>query len=169
VRKKGLRFTALRAPDFFGPKVLLSQFGEVVFGNLAKGRTAQFLVPIDQAHDFAYVPDIAKAVALLLQAPDADFGQVWHMPSAPTATVRQLLEIGASSLGATPKVFSFPLWALRFLGLFLPIAKELWAMRFQWDRPYRVNADKFTKRFAFTPTPFSESMAATANSFANDR
>jgi nucleoside-diphosphate-sugar epimerase len=169
VRKKGLRFTALRAPDFFGPKVLLSQFGDVVFGNLAKGRTAQFLVPIDQAHDFAYVPDIAKAVALLLQAPDADFGQVWHMPSAPTATVRQLLEIGASSLGATPKVFSFPLWALRFLGLFLPIAKELWAMRFQWDRPYRVNADKFTKRFAFTPTPFSESMAATANSFAKDR
>jgi len=42
-------------------------------------------------------------------------------------------------------------------------------MRFQWDRPYRVNADKFTKRFAFTPTPFSESMAATANSFAKDR
>ena len=65
-------------------------------------------------------------MALLLQAPVADFGQVWHMPTA----------------------------------------KELWAMRFQWDRPYRVNADKFTKRFAFTPTPFSESMVATAQSFA---
>lgn len=167
VDQKGLRFTALRAPDFFGPKVLLSQFGEVVFGNLAKGKTAQFLVPLDQPHDFAYVPDIARAVDQLLEAPDADFGQVWHMPSAPTCTVRQLLAIGAQSLGAQPKVFSFPPWMQRVLGLFIPFVKELSELGFQWDRPYLVNADKFKARFAFEATPFQESMSATAQSFKN--
>lgn len=165
VQTLGLRMTALRAPDFFGPNVLLSQLGEVVFGNLAKGRTAQFLVPIDEQHDFAYVPDIARAVELLLQAPDADFGQIWHMPCAPTTTTRSLVETGANHLGVPPKAFVFPFWSLHLLGIFIPFVKELWEMRFQWDRPYLVNADKFRQRFSFEATPFHESIAATASSF----
>jgi nucleoside-diphosphate-sugar epimerase len=165
VKENGLKFTALRAPDFFGPNVLLSQLGEVVFGNLSKSGTAQFLVPIDEPHDFAYVPDIARAVHTLLEAPDSDYGQVWHMPCAPTMTSRGLVELGAKSLGVTPKVFSFPLWFLRILGFFVPLAKELWDMRFQWNRPYFVNADKFKKRFAYEATPFSESIPETARSF----
>jgi hypothetical protein len=51
------------------------------------------------------------------------------------------------------------------LGLFVPLAKELREMRFQWDRPYCVNADKFKARFAFEATPFSESIPPTARSF----
>jgi nucleoside-diphosphate-sugar epimerase len=165
VMTHGLKFTALRAPDFFGPKVLLSQLGEVVFGNLAKGGKAQFLVPLHQPHDFAYVPDIARAVDELLNAPNEDFGQVWHMPCAPTTNLQQLTEWGAQSLGVEPKVMVVPLWLLRLLGIFWPLAKEIWDMRFQWDRPYYVNADKFKQRFAFTPTPFSKSIPATARSF----
>jgi nucleoside-diphosphate-sugar epimerase len=164
-KEKGLKFTALRASDFFGPNVLLSQLGEAVFGNLSKGGTAQFLLPIDQPHDFAYVPDIARAVHTLLNAPDSDFGQIWHLPCAPTMTTRSLMALGAESLGVAPKTFSFPLWFLRILGLFLPLAKELWEMRFQWNRPYIVNADKFKQRFAFKATPFSESIPTTARSF----
>ena len=165
VKDNGLQFTALRASDFFGPNVLLSQLGAVVFGNLSKGGTAQFLVPIDQPHDFAYVPDIARAVHTLLEAPDSDFGQVWHMPCAPTMTTRGLIALGAESLGVAPKTFSFPIWFLRIFGLFLPLAKELWEMRFQWNRTYLVNSDKFKQRFAFEATPFSESIPLTAKGF----
>ena len=165
VKQNKLKFAALRAPDFFGPNVLLSQLGDVVFGNLSKGARAQFLVPINQPHDFAYVPDIARAVHTLLEAPDYDFGQVWHMPCAPTMTPGSLMALGAQSLGVAPKALSLPLWILRILGLFVPFAKELWEMRFQWNRPYFVNANKFKKRFAFEATPFSESIHATAQSF----
>ena len=165
VNKNGLKFAALRAPDFFGPNVLLSQFGEVVFGNLAKGGSAQFLIPIDQPHDFAYVPDIARAVKALVEAPDSDFGQVWHLPCSSTMSPRQLMELGAESLGVTPKVFSFSLWQLRILGVFSPLVKEMWDMRFQWDRPYVVDAKKFKNRFKFEATPFNVSIPATAMSF----
>jgi nucleoside-diphosphate-sugar epimerase len=165
VTQLGLKFTALRAPDFFGPGVLLSQLGEVVFSSLSKNGTAKFLVPIEQPHDFAYVPDIARAVCHLLEATDDAYGQVWHMPCAKTTTARELMTIGAAGLGVAPKVFSFPLWLLKILGVFLPLAKELYEMRFQWDRPYHVNAEKFRKRFLFEPTPFSESIVATALSF----
>ena len=44
--------------------------------------------------------------------------------------------MGAESLGVVPKVLSFPFWLLRILGLFLPLAKEIWNMRFPWNRHY---------------------------------
>ena len=167
VKQKNLRFTALRAPDFFGPSVLLSHLGEVVFGALAKGKTAQFFVPGHQAHDFAYVPDMARAVCHLLDASDEVFGQVWHMPCAPTTTTAELVKLGAQSLGVTPKMFNMPLWLLHIVGCFMPLAKEIWDMRFQWDRPYHVNADKFRQKSSFEATPFTQSIPATALSFKN--
>jgi hypothetical protein len=45
----------------------------------------------------------------------------------------------------------------------LAIGTRNWGMRFQWDHPYYVNADKFKQRFF--STPFSESIAATVRSF----
>lgn len=165
VKQNGLRFTALRAPDFFGPGVLLSHLGEVVFGSLAKGGTAQFFVPTNQPHDFAFVPDMARAVCQMLEAGDEIFGQVWHMPCAPTTTIKKLVELGAKSLGVTPKMFNIPLWLLRIMGYFMPLAREIWEMRFQWDRPYHVKADKFRKKFLFEATSFDESIPTTALSF----
>ena len=167
IHDKGLKFTALRAADFFGPGVLLSQLGEIVFGSLAKKGAAKFLVPIDHPHDFAYVPDIARAVGLLLEAPDDVYGEIWHMPCDNTRTLRELVTIGAKALGVQPKFFNTPLWSLGILGMVFPLAKELWDMRFQWNRPYIVHADKFTKRFSFAPTPFNESIVATAKSFVD--
>jgi hypothetical protein len=38
-------------------------------------------------------------------------------------------------------------------------------MRFQWDRPYRVDASKFAKAFWSDPTPFEVGVRETALSF----
>ena len=35
-------------------------------------------------------------------------------------------------------------------------------MRFQWDRPYRVDASDFAARFGFAPTPFETGARETA-------
>ena len=52
----------------------------------------------DMPHDIAYVPDYARAVVSLLDAPDDAFGQAWHVPCAPIRTPRELL--GARRGGA---------------------------------------------------------------------
>ncbi len=78
------------------------------------------------------------------------------------------MALGAESLGVAPKTFSFPLWFLRLLRLFLPLAKELWEMRFQWNRTYLVNSDKFNQRFAFEATPFSESIPLLLRALINN-
>jgi len=158
-----VRFAALRAPDFYGPGTPLSHLGDTAFGALARGKAAQLLMHPDTPHDFAYVPDIARAILLLLDAPDADFNQVWNMPCAPTQTPRQILAAGFPR----PRILAVPLRLQPLLGLALPFVRELVEMRFQFDRPYAVDARKFTTRFNFTPTAFAEGARQTAAAFAN--
>lgn len=162
-----VRITALRCADFYGPRVTLSQLGANAFGALGQGKTAMLLAPPDTPHDFAYVPDVARAVLLLLEAPEADvLGEVWNMPCAPTHTPRQILEIGARALGRRLEVKAVPIWLLPVLGLFSRLFRETAEMRSIWDRPYVVDARKFTRRFGFEPTPFELGAAATAVAFA---
>jgi nucleoside-diphosphate-sugar epimerase len=160
-----VKVAALRSPDFYGPGVTLSHLGDLAFGSLGRGKAAQMIVPPDTLHDFAYVPDIAAAVLLLLDAPDADFNQAWHTPSAPTTTPRQIIALGATAIGARPRIFALPLWLQPVVGLFMPMLKAMREMRFQWDRPYIVDSSRFARRFNFVPTPFAIGAAETARSF----
>ena len=161
-----VKFASLRPPDFYGPGVgALSHFGDMGFGALAKGKSAMMIIPVDTPHEFAYVPDIARAVVTLLDAPDDVYGQAWHVPSAPTRTARDLLTIGASALGVKPKITAIPLWVLPAMALVMPALKGFIEMKFQWDRPYLVDHTKFAKRFWGDATPFEVGVAETALSF----
>jgi nucleoside-diphosphate-sugar epimerase len=157
-----LRAAALRAPDFYGPGAAMSHLGETAFGALARGKAARVIGSPDTPHDFAYVPDFARAVVTLLDAPDDAFGQAWHVPCAPTRSPREILALGAAALGVRPRVSGLPIWALGPLGLFIPVLREMREMRFQWDRPYRVDSSRFAKRFWSDATPFEVGAPATA-------
>ena len=159
------RIAALRAPDFYGPGVAQSALGDRAFGALAQGKTAQVLGSADLPHDFAYVPDIGRALETLLAAPDEAYGQAWHVPSAPTRTMREILTIAATALGVAPKVSALPFWVFPLLGLFVPPLREMSEMRFMWDRPYRVDSSKFARRFWSDATPFEIGAVAAAKSF----
>ena len=160
-----VRVAALRAPDFYGPGVLLSHVGETGLAAIARGKAASFVFPPDQPHDFAYIPDIGRAMVSLLDADDAAFGQVWHMPCAPTLTSRQILAMGARAAGVPLKLRNIPPFLLDMLAPFVPFLRELREMRFQWDRPYRVDAAKWKAGFWSDATPFETGVAATIASF----
>ena len=159
------RVAALRAPDFYGPGVPWSYLGGSTIGALAHGNAASFVGWPDIPHDYAYVPDIARAVATLLDAPDSAFGQAWHMPCAPIRTTREILQIAADALGVPLRIRSLPAPLLAPMGLFSPFLREMREMRFQWDRPYRVDATKFAKTFWSDVTPFEIGVRETAFSF----
>lgn len=159
-----LRFAALRCPDFYGPGVSNSYLGDTGFGALARGKPAMILAP-DTPHDFAYAPDIARAVLTLFDAPDDAYGQAWNVPCAPPRTPRDILRLGAQAIGAPLKLIAIPLWSLGVLGLFMRFMKEVADVRFTWDRPYHVDAGKFKRRFWSDATSFEAGAAATARSF----
>ena len=157
-----LRVAALRAPDFYGPGVIQAHLGDTAFGALARGGRAQLIGSPDTPHDFAYVPDCARAVVSLLDAPDDAYGQAWHVPSAAIQTPRQILALGAAAIGVAPRAIGLPPALHGPLGLFVPALRELAEMRFQWDRPYRVDSSRFGKRFWADATPFEVGAPATA-------
>lgn len=160
-----VRVAALRCTDFYGPGVEASHIGATGFGRMAQGKPAMLLAPPDTLHDFAYVPDIARAVVSLLNAPDDAFGQVWNMPCAATRTPRQILQIGADAVKLPLKLQVLPLWSLPLLGVFSRFMREVADVRFTWDRPYIVDSGKFEQRFWSDVTPFEIGAAETARSF----
>jgi nucleoside-diphosphate-sugar epimerase len=159
------RVAALRPPDFYGPSVGLSFLGDTSIGKLAQGKAAVFVGSPDVLHDYAYVPDIARAVATLLDAPDSAFGQAWHMPCAPTRTTRDLLQIAADTLHVKLRISAMPAWMLGPSAMFSPLLRELKEMRFQWDRPYQVDASRFKATFWADVTPFEAGVPETALAF----
>jgi nucleoside-diphosphate-sugar epimerase len=160
-----VRVTALRAPDFYGPGVTLSHLGDTGLAAVARGKPAIFLFSPDQPHDYAYVPDIGRAIVTLLDAGDDAFGRAWHMPCAPTRSSRDILKLGAACMGAPLRLWAIPQLALDGLALVVPMLREMREMRFQWDRPYHVDASAWTARFWADVTPFAEGVAATIRSF----
>jgi len=160
-----VKVAALRAPDFYGPGVTQSHLGDLAFGNMAKGKKPMVIIDPDQPHAFAYVPDIARGVVSLLDAPDGDFGQAWHIPSAPMRTAREILAMGAKATGQKLAITAIPMWLLPVMGLFMPLLKEMVEMRFQWERPYEVDASKFSRRFWSDFTPLEVGAVETMKAF----
>jgi nucleoside-diphosphate-sugar epimerase len=159
------RVAALRAPDFYGPGVGLSFLGDTSIGKLAQGKPAVFVGSPGVLHDYAYVPDVARAVTTLLAAPDSAFGQAWHMPCAPTRTTRDILQIAADTLDVKLRISAMPAWMLGPSAMFSPFLRELKEMRFQWDRPYQVDASRFKAAFWSDVTPFETGVPETARTF----
>lgn len=160
-----VRLAAVRAPDFYGPGVRQSHLGETGLAAIAAGKAATMLVNPDLPHDYAYVPDFARAVVALLDAPDDCFGQAWHVPCAPVTTPRAILELGASAMGGRRRMQVMPSWLTGLAGLLVPVVREMHEMSFQWDRPYHVDASKMRQRFGLEPTSFATGAAATVASF----
>ncbi len=159
------RVAALRAPDFYGPGVALSYLGDASIGAMAKGKAATFVGSPDIPHDYAYVPDIGRAVATLLAAPDSAYGQAWHVPCAPTRTTREILKLAADVLDVRLRLAILPEFLLGPLGLFAPFMRERKEMSFTFDRPYRVDSSKFAKAFWSDPTPLEDGVRKTALAF----
>jgi nucleoside-diphosphate-sugar epimerase len=125
--------------------------------------------PPDQPHDFTYVPDFARALVSLLDAGDDAYGQAWHVPNAPTRSLRAILTRTAELIGVPPRIRILPPALAPILALIQPEVKELAEMRFQWDRPYRVDVSKFAARFWNDPTSFERGLQATIDFYRSHR
>jgi nucleoside-diphosphate-sugar epimerase len=158
-----VRAVAVRAADFYGPDVQNSLLSTLGVARLVAGRTAMVLGNADLPHDVTYVPDFARAVVALADAPDDAYGQAWNVPNAPTQTPRALLALAARLAGVRLRLQVVPSWLFPLLGLIRRDAYELAEMRFQIDRPYRVDSSKFRASFGMEPTAFEEGLGATVD------
>lgn len=155
--KKG-ELTALiaRAADFYGPATANSFLNMMVFENLKKGKSAQFMISKNLNHSFTYTPDAGKATALLGNTLSA-FNQTWHLPTDANAlTGQQIVDLAARELNMKPKVTVLPRLTIQLAGLFNPIIKESVEMLYQYDSDYIFDSGKFDSAFTFEKVTYAE-------------
>lgn len=137
----------VRASDFYGPGAGNSVMLETVFKKMQKGKTSIWLGNPAKIHSMTYVPDAAKATALLGNTLDA-YQQVWHLPTTQEKiTGKQWIELFAEEMNRPVKYISVSGSMVRLIGLFVPLFRELGEMMYQNENDYFFNCDKFISRF----------------------
>lgn len=159
-RSGRVRVAIGRASDFFGPGVIASQLGERAFAPLLAGKTVQMIGDPDAPHSYAYVPDVARALATLGERDEAD-GRVWHLPSVETRTTREMLHLAGRIAGVEAGVTSIAPVLLAVLARVNPMVREVRAVGYQLDRAFVVDSGPFETAFGISATPLEEALTAT--------
>jgi nucleoside-diphosphate-sugar epimerase len=92
---------------------------------------------------------------------DEALGEVWHVPSAETLSLRQFVGLVAAKAGVPARVQVAPSWIMRFLALFNPTLRAVAEQLYQSERPWVVDHSKFASAFGAHPTPHPEAIART--------
>jgi nucleoside-diphosphate-sugar epimerase len=153
-----------RASDFYGPEVLGSATGDRLFYPLLAGKKVSVPGNLDAPHTYTYIDDFGKGLVKLGED-DRALGQIWHIPSAPTLTTRQFLELAFEVAGLKPNYGVLPDYMLKLAGLFIPEAREVVEMLYEFKKPFIVDHSKYERTFGSEITPHREALAKTIEWF----
>jgi nucleoside-diphosphate-sugar epimerase len=155
-----VRVAMARGSDFYGPGVLGSALGERTLIPALKGKSAELGGSLDIPHSYTYIEDFGQAMAILGEREEA-LGQVWHVPNQPTVTQRELMTLFFKEIGLPPKMHSMGRLMMSIGGLFVPEAKEMVEMMYEFEKPFVVDSSKFILAFGDISTPQQEAIRAT--------
>jgi nucleoside-diphosphate-sugar epimerase len=150
-----------RASDFFGSDLPFSLFGRRFFERLLAGKAGECMGDPDQPHSYTYVNDVARALETLGSS-DAALGRVWHLPTGPAESSRELARRFGKALGVRGDMVRVPKLVLRTLGVFSPFMREVLEMTYQWEAPFVLDDTRFRQTFGQGPTPIETAVAETA-------
>ncbi len=159
-----LRGTLARASDFIGPEVLGSAMGARVVPRVLAGKKVSVLGSLDVPHHFSYMPDVARTLVAIATEERA-WGHAWHVPNAPAVSQLDTVQALASAAGTSVKVGAIPAAALKVLGMFSPMMRELRETSYQFDRPWIADATLTERTFDLAATPLAEQARATVDWF----
>ena len=157
-----LRVTSGRGSDFFGAWGLpTAAMGERTFYPLLNGKAAGLVGDIDAPHTHTYIPDFGKALVTLGERDEAD-GQAWHVPNDnPRVTQREMVKMIAEAAGVEAKISSMGKTMMWIGGFFIPEAKEMVEMMYEFEKSFIVDSSKFEKTFGIKATPMREAIKET--------
>jgi nucleoside-diphosphate-sugar epimerase len=168
----GLDSVVLRAGDFFGGAASGNWFDQAIVKHIARGRLV-YPGPLDVAHAWAYLPDLARAFVALANAPRAAAPAARRLHfEGHTLTGAELLaalERVAARLGLAPERgwgrSRLPWPLLRLGGLVVPMWRELADMAYLWHVPHRLDGSALRARVSALPatpleTALTESLLA---------
>ena len=158
---RGVRTLVVRAGDFFGPAAPNSALGWLTVRARGRVRSVYRAGPRDVGHCWAYLPDMAEAMARLLDREDqlAAF-DVFHFAGHWLARGD---EMGASIRRVTHQprlpIRAFPYLVVYALAPFVETMREMIEMRYLWTRPIGLDNTKLVRFLGEEPhTPLDQAI-----------
>ena len=161
-----VRAVALRSSDYYGPGVVGSALGEMVFGNLAAGKKARLIGSAKMPHSFSYIEDVGHAAAVL-GTHDTSSGRVWIAPHAPARTQGEMVEEACRVLGAETRVSVVSPFMMRLAGLFDTDARASVEMMYEFTAPFVVDSTRMEREFNLSATPVRSGIERTVSWYAD--
>ncbi|MBZ0266946.1 NAD-dependent epimerase/dehydratase family protein, partial [bacterium] len=159
-RRGDVRAVTGRASDFYGPGGVGTHFTDRFWKQVFAGKPAEILPNPDTPHTYHYIPDVAEGLKRLGAAPDDALGRAWMLPCAPAESTRALVARFAAAIGREIHVRRMPRIAVKLLGVFMPILREVDEMLHQWDAPFVVDDTRFREAFGMRGTDRDAGAAA---------
>lgn len=149
-----------RPSNYFGGDYGLTR--ELLARPAMEGRRMAVLGRLDQPHAFAYVPDVARAMADVGTSEDG-WGRSWVLPAMAPLTQGELCARLWAEAGrdGRPRVAALRGLTMRMVGLFAPRVRESVEMLYEMERPFLVNASEFEERFGWTATALDDAVRQT--------
>jgi nucleoside-diphosphate-sugar epimerase len=160
IKQGNIQALIVRSADFYGPGALLSMTQSTVHERLKAGKGAQWLGDSTRIHTFTFTPDAGKTTALLGNI-DSAYNQTWHaITSKEKVTGREYVRIAEAALGlASKKVSDLPKWAVRLLGIFIPVLREFPEMMYQFENDYIFDSTKAEQMLSLEATPYAKGIS----------
>jgi nucleoside-diphosphate-sugar epimerase len=157
-----------RGSDFFGPGVLHSVLGARAIYPAFQGKMAQLFGKLDVPHTFTFIEDFGKALVILGEN-DGALGEVWHVPNdRPTITQHELMTMFFEKIGKPPKMKGMSKLVVMIGGVFVPAAREMVEMMYEFEKPFIVDSSKFENAFQMRATPIREAVCRTVEWFRSN-
>ncbi|TDR45944.1 nucleoside-diphosphate-sugar epimerase [Tahibacter aquaticus] len=163
----GCRVLIVRAGDYFGPHAGNSWFSQALVKPGKPVAAVQLPGDAGVAHQWAYLPDVARSMLALLERRDSlpAFAR-FHLQGHWDADGRQMGEAIARAVqrhsGRTPRLRRFPWWLLALASPFVATLRELREMRYLWRQPVRLSNRRLLDVLGSEPhTPLDEAVTAT--------
>lgn len=151
----------LRGGDFFGPGNRGEWFEAAMMMDVAKGRLYH-MGDLKLRHSWAYLPDLARAFAVLAEKRDAlekfeNFHFAGHWVSH-----GQMMGAIQTALAGEVAVSPLQWWMIRAVGLFNPVMRDIYRMRYLWLNEMELVDPRLDGILGPDfGTPFEEAVAAT--------
>lgn len=136
---QGVKSVVIRAGDFIGGS---GTWLDMAITKSLHKNIVTSMGPIDLAHAWAYLPDLAVVFVRVAEKRSVLTGhQVFHYAGI-TASGRELHQALEGITGRNLKSRPLPWWIFKIIALFSPLLRAVLQMRYLWQRPHRLVGTK---------------------------
>lgn len=157
-----IRAVEVRASDYVGTGVGGNGHISRQLPTAVRGKAAWVVGSPDLPHTWTDVRDMGRTLAAVAVRPNT-WGQVWHAPSQPPRTQRQVLTDVLAATGRPPVALrTLPRPLLSAVGLFRPLVREINETGYMFRRSYVMDSTRTQHELDLAPSPWADTCRRTA-------